>query len=162
MRFKPVPDAPGSLDAVAAARRAVPLVPDSEDDCCARLARRCDLPSRDAARTWLTFLRALDLAEETEDGKFRRRADPEPDRLREAFVERVFGARELLAALDAADDPLTADAAFDALRGRVPAWERHRSASWEADWRDRTERLLEWAELLGLAEKRDGGYVAAA
>ena len=161
-RFKPVPDAPDSLDALAAVQGAVPLVPGSEDDCCARLVRRCDLPDRDAARTWLTFLRALELAEETADGSYRRRrADPDPAALRESFREKVFGARELLDALGSSDDALDADAAFAALRGRVPRWERHRSASWEADWRDRTARLLAWAALLGLAERRDGGYVAA-
>ena len=160
-RFKPVPDAPDSLDGLAAVRRAVPLVPETEDDCCARLVRRCDLPDRDAARTWLTFLRALELAEETADGSYRRRrVDPDPAALRDAFRDRVFGARELLDALGSAD-AIDADAAFAALRERVPRWERHRSASWEDDWRDRTGRLLEWAALLGLAETRGGGYVAA-
>ena len=159
MRFKPVPPAPDSLDAVDAARRAVPLVPDSEDDCCARLRRRRDLPSRDAAQTWLAFLRALELVEVTDGGFRRRRSAPAPDRLRESFVDRAFGARELVAAMDSAADPLGVDEAFDALRERVPAWERNRSTAWEADWRDRTERLLEWSVLLGLAERRDGGYV---
>ena len=164
MRLKPVPDAPDSLDALAAVQGAVPLVPGSEDDCCARLVRRCGLPDRDAARTWLTFLRALELAEETADGGYRRRrADPDPTDLRASFLDRVFGARELRTALASADDdgPLDVDAAFDALRERVPRWERHRSATWETDWRDRTERLLEWSALLGLAEKRGEGYVLA-
>ena len=163
MRLKPVPDAPDSLDGLAAVQRAVPLVPETEDDCCARLVRRCDLPDRDAARAWLTFLRALELAEETADGSYRRRrrVDVDPATLRESFRDRVFGARELLDALDSAD-AIDADAAFAALRERVPRWERHRSASWEADWRDRTARLLEWSVLFGLAEKRGEGYVAVA
>ena len=167
MRLKPVPDAPDSLDGLAAVHGAVPLVPETEDDCCARLVRRCDLPDRDAARAWLTFLRALELAEETADGGYRRRrTDLDPAALRAAFLDRVFGARELRDALETAaegdeTDPLGVDAAFAALRERVPRWERHRSATWEADWRDRTGRLLEWAALFGVAETRDGGYVAA-
>jgi len=64
MKFKFVPEAPADLGFVADAQRAVPLVPGREDDCCARLTRRLDLPSRDVARTWLTFLRALRLVEE--------------------------------------------------------------------------------------------------
>ena len=161
MRLKPVPDAPDSLDRLAAVQRAVPLVPVAEDDCCARLVRRCELPDRDAARTWLTFLRALELAEETADGSYRRRrVDVDPAALRESFRDRVFGARELLDTLDSADGALDADAAFAALRERVPRWERNRSASWEADWRDRTARLLEWCVLFGLAERRDEGHVA--
>ncbi|MFB6091517.1 MAG: hypothetical protein ABEK02_00735 [Haloquadratum sp.] len=159
MRFKLLPDPPDSLAFVAEAQRAVPLVPGSEDDCCARLMRRLDLPSRDVARTWLTFLRALELARETDAGFVRESTDPTPDHVRAAFRERVYGAREVLASLDR-DDPRPVDEVFDAFEERVPAWETHRAAGdWRDVWRERVERVLEWAVLLDLAETRDGGYV---
>ncbi|MFB6129649.1 MAG: hypothetical protein ABEJ28_02385 [Salinigranum sp.] len=167
MRFKPVPDPPdapdpsAALDTVAAAQRAVPLVPGTQADCCGRLLRRCDFESRDVARTWLTFLRALELVEETDRGFRRLRVDPTLDRLRAAFGDRVFGAREVLDALAAAGDPLTLDDAFARVAARVPAWERHRNPRrWEGLWRDRTEAILGWLVSLGLAEEVDGGYVA--
>lgn len=163
MRFKLVPPAPESLDAVADAQRAVPLVPGSEDDCCARLQRRLDLPSRDVARTWLTFLRALDLAVETESGFKRLRTEPTREHVREALLTRVYGAETLLAALRDATEPLDADAAFERFRDDVPTWEAHKApANWEATWRERVGHLLDWLALVGLAERRDDGYVAAA
>lgn len=160
MKFKLVPDPPDSLDRVAEAHRAVPLVPGSEDDCCARLMRRLDFPSRDVARTWLTFLRALELAEKTESGSFvRRRTDPTPDHLRRAFRERIFGAEDVRGMLSA--DPTTAEEAFAAFEERVPVWEHHKNPTeWRDVWRDRVETILEWFVLLGVAEKRDGGYVS--
>lgn len=179
MRFKLFPDPPADLDAVADAQRAVPLVPDGEDDCCERLLRRLDLPTRDVARTWLTFLRALELVEETDSGFKRRRIEPTPDRLRAAFRERVFAAEEALAALreatggsgtdrergegrDAAGRGLTADETFDRLRERIPTWERQKNPTeWESIWRGRTADLLEWFVLLGLAERDGERYRAA-
>jgi hypothetical protein len=162
MKFKFVPEAPADLAFVADAQRAVPLVPGREDDCCARLLSRLDLPSRDVARTWLTFLRALRLAEETDDGFRRLDADPTPEALRPALRERVFGAEETLATLSAADAPLSPEAAFEAFVDRVPRWEHHkRPRDWRAEWRERHGRLLEWLVLLGLAERVDGGYVLA-
>lgn len=160
MKFKLLPSPPADLTVVADAQRAVPLVPGDEDDCCARLMRRLDFPSRDVARTWLTFLRALGLAERTDSGFKRRRVDPTPDRLREAFAERVFGADEALAALrEAGEDGLSPEEAFDRLRGRVPTWEHYKNPSeWEAIWRGRTEDLLDWLALLDLAEVDGGRY----
>lgn len=161
MRFKLVPPAPDAIEFVAEAQRAVPLVPDSEADCCARLLRRLDLPGRDAARTWLTFLRALELAEETPSGFRRLRTDPTPDHLRAAVRDRVFGAEELYESLRDADDPLAVDDAFERLRERVPTWEHHKNPTeWERIWRDRTGDVLEWFVLLDLAARTDGGYVA--
>ncbi|WP_202614482.1 hypothetical protein [Halostella litorea] len=160
MRFKQVPAPPASLDALADYRRAVPLVPGSEDDCCARLQRRTDVATRPDARTWLTFLRALELVEETDDGYARTRRDADPTDLADAFRERVFGAREVLSALG--DGPVDAAEAFEAVRPAVPQWERHRNpGTWEADWRERVERLLAWGVLLGLAERTGEGYAAA-
>lgn len=161
MKFKLVPDPPASLDRVAEAHRAVPLVPGSEDDCCARLMRRLDFPSRDVARTWLTFLRALELAERTEAGSFvRRRTDPTPDRLRRAFRERIFGAEDVFSMLSA--DPTTAAEAYEAFEDRVPTWEHHKNPTeWRTIWRERTEAILEWFVLFGAAAERDDGYVLA-
>ena len=116
MRLKPLPEPPDSLEDVAAAQRAVPLVPGSEDDCCARLMRRREFPSRDVARTWLTFLRALELAEETPSGFKRTDREPTLENVRESFVERVFGAEEALTALQNRDTPLPTDDAYAALR----------------------------------------------
>ncbi|USZ67577.1 hypothetical protein NGM10_12670 [Halorussus salilacus] len=162
MRFKLVPEPPESLDFVATAQKAVPLVPGSEDDCCARMLDRTDLTSRDEARTWLTFLRALGLAEETDSGFARVRADPEPASLRERFREGVFGVPALLEILDESDGPVSVDEAFGAFRDEVPTWEHHKNPnSWETIWRERVEYLLDWATLLGLAEKTEDGYRAA-
>ena len=159
MRFKLLPEPPESLALVAEAQRAVPLVPGSEDDCCARLMRRAGFPARDVSRTWLTFLRALELARETDAGFVRASTDPTPDHLRDAFRRRAYGAREVLDSL-ATDEPRTVAEVFEAFEGRVPTWETHRAAeNWRDVWRERVGRLLGWAVLLDLAEERDGGYV---
>jgi hypothetical protein len=159
VRFKLLPEPPQSLDLVADAQRAVPLVPGSEDDCCARLMRRVDFPSRDVARTWLTFLWALELASETSSGFVRESTEPTPEHLRAAFRERVYGAREVLASLDS-DEPKSVDDVFADFEERVPVWETHRAAGdWRDVWRERVERILGWAVLLDLAAERDDGYV---
>ncbi|SDM58691.1 hypothetical protein SAMN04487949_2170 [Halogranum gelatinilyticum] len=165
MKFKLVPTAPDSLDFVADAQRAVPLVPGTEDDCCARLMRRLDLPSRDVARTWLTFLRALELAEETPSGFKRLRTEPTADHLRDAIQRRVYGAENVLAALEDATehgDSLTADAAFEAFKERVPVWEHYKNpGEWERVWAERVGDILEWLVLVNLAEETENGYVVA-
>ena len=159
MRFKLLPDPPKSLDVVADAQRAVPLVPASEDDCTPRLLRRLDFPSRDVARTWLTFLRALELASETPSGFVRESTDPTTEHLRSAFERRIYGAREVLNALDI-DEPRTVEEVFGEFEDRVPIWETHRAAGdWRDVWRERVERILEWAVLLDLAAERGEGYV---
>lgn len=159
MKFKLVPPVPDSLDFVREAQRAVPLVPGSEDDCCARLMRRTDLPARDDARTWLTFLRALELATETDAGFTRLSQEPTPEHLRDAFPRRVFGAEELLATLRAADEPMTTDEAFARFRERVPQWEHYKNPTeWEDVWQERTGDLLDWLVLLNVAEETDGRY----
>ncbi|USZ77112.1 hypothetical protein NGM07_07240 [Halorussus vallis] len=161
MQFKLVPEPPEDLDFVATAQRAVPLVPGSEDDCCARLLDRTDLTSRDQARTWLTFLRALGLAEEGASGFTRTRRDPDPEFLAERFREHVFGASTVLATLASAESALSADAVFEAFRDEVPTWEHYKNPNtWEEIWRERVAFVLEWCVLLGLAEKRDDGYAA--
>jgi len=158
MQFKVVPDPPDSLDFVADARRAVPLVPGSEADCCARLMDRTGLSARDAAREWLTFLRALGLVEVGDRGFARTRGDSDREALADAFRERVYAAEDVLAALRAADEPLHAAVVFERVRDRVPQWERNRYADWEDVWTERVRRILDWAVLLGLAERTDEGY----
>lgn len=158
MKFKLVPEPPADLSFVADAQRAVPLVPGTEDDCCRRLMDRVGFESRDVARTWLTFLRALELAEETESGFARTRRDPARDTLAVAFRERVYGADRLLDRLATAG-PLSADEAFEAFRESIPTWERHKDPSRVEDvWRERVANLLAWAVLLDLAERTDEGY----
>ncbi|MFB6138638.1 MAG: hypothetical protein ABEJ42_09950 [Halobacteriaceae archaeon] len=172
MRFKPVPPAPAALDAVAAARDAVPLVPAPEADCCARVGDALDC-ERDVARQWLTFLRALGLVREAERGFVRTDATVERDALAAAFRERVHGASEVLAALDsasataAADEPEAAggSGAAGTTRGAVAErtadvltrWERDRRPDAMAAWTERVGRLLGWATLLGLAERVEAG-----
>jgi hypothetical protein len=95
VRFKLLPEAPESLDVVADAQRAVPLVPGSEDDCTARLLRRLDFPSRDVARTWLTFLRALELASETPSGFVREPTEPTLEHPGSPFERRRYSENEL-------------------------------------------------------------------
>lgn len=162
MQFKLVPETPDTLEFVETVQEAVPLVPGDEDDCCARIMRRTDVAPRDEARTWLTFLRALELAHEGETGFYRARTDPDPDRLRTAFRDRVYGADTILGILEDADDPLTADAVFERFRESVPAYEqfKHRNRL-EEIWGERVERLLEWAVLFGVAERTADGYVRA-
>jgi hypothetical protein len=159
MRYKVVPE-PRSFDELLAARDALPLVPGTVADCCARIRDRTDVPSRDAARELLTFLRALGLAAETDRGFHRVRGDVSEADLRAAFLDNVFGAREVVDALAAADDPLDADDALAAVRDDVPTWERSRHRDWEREWRHRVTRLLGWAVVVGLAETVDGGYAA--
>ena len=158
MKFKLVPDAPGEFDFVGDAQRAVPLVPGTEDDCCARLMNRLDFPSRDTARTWLTFLRALELAEETQSGFARTRRSLDRDELAEAFESRVYGVSTVLDVLDE-HGPLSEEAAFEAFREEIPTWERHKDPSRVEDvWRERIGNMLDWAVLFGLAERTDEGY----
>jgi hypothetical protein len=144
---------------LAAAQRAVPLVPGTVEDCCLRIVDETDAPSRDAAREYLTFLQALELVAETDRGFERRRVDAEEADLADAFERRVFGASELLDALREAES-LTVEAAFEKLRERVPRWERDRHSDWEAEWRERTERLLAWSVEFGLATRRGERYRA--
>ncbi|WP_251341574.1 hypothetical protein [Haloplanus halophilus] len=156
MKFKPVPPAPETFAFVSRAQAAVPLVPGAEDDCCARLLDRLDLPDRDAARTWLTFLRALELAEETSSGFRRTDTEATVAGCRAALLDRVFAAEAVHDALGG--DPLTAAEAFATVRESVPAWERHANPSrWESVWRERVADLLSWLVLLDAAERVDGG-----
>lgn len=142
------------VDYVGDVQAAVPLVPGSETDCCARLGRRLDFPSRDVSRTWLTFLRGLDLARET-DGEFRRtRREPTVSGVRAELLGGVLGAREIAASV--AGGPTTLKDAFAAVEPLVPRWERTRTDEWEQVWRDRAARLCDWLAVLGLAAPEAG------
>jgi hypothetical protein len=156
-RYKIVPE-PADEELLVAARGALPLVPGSVEDCCTRVRNRTEVTSRDAAREWLTFLQALDLAAETPRGFHRTHRDPDRGDLGDAFLETVFGAREIHDALATAEEPLRPGAAFERVRGIVPRWERDRRADWESEWQRRVTVLLEWGVVLGVVAERNGRY----
>lgn len=158
MRYKVVPPA-RDRDFLLQVRDALALVPGSEADCCTRIRDRTAVESRADAREWLTFCQALGLVAETDGGYHRLRGDPDAEELADRLVENVFPTRELLATLEA-EGPLDPEAAFEALRDRIPRWERSRTADWEAEWRARIRHLLEWCVVFGLAERVDGAYRA--
>ena len=158
MQFKLVPEAPDSLAYVETVQQAVPLVPGTEDDCCARIMRRTDIGPRDEARTWLTFLRAIELAQEGSAGYHRVRTDPDPAAMREAFQERVYGVDRVLELLD--DEPQTADEVFEDFREDIPEYERNKHHTRLRDvWGERVRRILEWGVLFDLLERTPDGYV---
>lgn len=163
MRFKHVPAAPESVDVVFEARRAVPLVPDSQDDCCTRLMERVGFPARDEAATWLTFLRALDLVAEHERGYARTRDDADAEDLAARFLDGVYLAPEVRDAVAEADEPLSADAVFDAVAERVPQYERNKyPRNWREVWGETVAHELDWLALLGVLETTaDGRYRVA-
>lgn len=193
MRYKTVPPAPpDERDAIASletVRDALPLVPRSEEDCCARLVDRVEwIESREVATEWIAFLHALGLAERSDSGYARVRGEPvsgNPDRdvsgeldrdsLAVRFRERILGAGEVCDALERSDvsaptdavasdtspEPVTVNEAFDAVEPVVPEWERRRTDAWRATWRAHAERCLEWTTAFGIAEERDEGYVSA-
>lgn len=159
-RVKPLPPAPDELEGLWDVCRVIPLVPRGEEDCCTRLVVRGDVPSRDLARTWLSFLEGLGLVAER-DGQFHRtRRESEQGDLAIAFVDGVFGAVEVLDILDRAG-PLAAGAAFERFEPSVPHWERSRDPDWRASWRRRTGDLLEWLVLLGCVERTPEGYASS-
>jgi len=155
MRYKVAPP-PRSRSFLETARDAIPLVPDSEADCCRAIQTATDVSNRETAQKYLVFLQALGLVAESDRGYYRTRTDPDRADLVTAFEESVFGVDVLLAALNS--EPVDTDDAFDALRAEIPRWERERHADWEAVWQERTANLLEWAVLFGLAEKTTDGY----
>lgn len=156
-RYKVAPPV-RDIEFLAEAADALPLVPGSVEDCCTRLRDRTDLPSRDAAREMVTFLKALGLAAETERGYHRIRDPPERQTMASAYRQRIFGVEELLDALAAADEPLTATAVFEEIREIVPQWERARRTDWEPVWRNRVDRLLGWAAAFDLVAETEDGY----
>ena len=159
MRFKLVPPPPDDVEVVRDVQRDVPLVPGSEADCCVRIMDTLDIGSRDVARTWLTFLRAIGLVGRSRRGFVRTGREPDRATLAAGLKAGVLGASELVDALDR--EPTTADEAFGSVERLIPPWERARDPNWEAIWRTRVDHLLGWLVLAGLAERVDGGYVTA-
>jgi len=155
MRYKVAPP-PRSRSFLETARDAIPLVPDSEADCCRAIQTATDVSNRETAQKYLVFLQALGLVAESDRGYYRTRTDPDQVDLATALEESVFGVDVLVDALNS--EPVDTDDAFDVLRAEIPRWERERHADWEAVWRERVVNLLEWAVLFGLAEKTDDGY----
>lgn len=162
MRFKPVPHPPPTLDDLGSIHRAVPLVPQAAADCRSRLRnRRSDIVTRADAEAWLTFLRAIGLVTKGETGYRRTGTGTDRRAMADALLERVFMARAVHDVLVERPTPVTARDVFEDVVEEVPRWERHRSDRWETIWEERTERLLEWFVLLGIADRGDGGYRAA-
>ena len=157
MRYKIVPPV-RDVAFLEAVRDALPRVPNSVEDCCSRIRDRTDVPSRDLAREYLTFAEALGLAAET-DGAYYQAQDSGRDDLAARFENHVFGASEVLDSLDETEGK-DLDTVFAEIEPLVPRWERHKDTDWKATWRERTERLCEWAVVFGLAEHTDGGYRA--
>ncbi|KAA9398398.1 hypothetical protein Har1130_04315 [Haloarcula sp. CBA1130] len=155
MRYKVAPPA-RSRSFLETARDAIPLVPDSEADCCRAIQTATDVSDRETAQEYLVLLQALGLVAESDRGYYRTRADLGDAALAPAFEDSVFGIDVLLAALGS--EPVDTDTAFGALRDEIPRWERERHTDWEAVWQKRTANLLEWAALFGLAEKTANGY----
>lgn len=163
MRFKHVPAAPDSVETVFEARRAVPLVPDTQEDCCTRLMERVGFPERDEAAKWLTFMRALGLVAEHERGYARTREDVDAGGLAVAFLDGVYLAPEVRAAVADADEPLSPDAVFDAVSDGVPQYERNKyPRSWREVWGKTVARELDWLVLLGELDRTDDGRYGVA
>ncbi|MBX0287505.1 hypothetical protein [Haloarcula salinisoli] len=155
MRYKVVP-APRSVAFLRDVQSALPLVPGSVDDCCARILDRTDLGARDDAREYLTFVQALGLATESDRGYSQVHDGPADGELGAQFRENILGAQETLQALE--DGPQTPAECFEAIRESVPRWEREHVTDWEAEWRERSERLLGWAVEFGLVRRQSGEY----
>jgi hypothetical protein len=160
VRFKVVPE-PRPLSFVRDAQRALPLVPSSENDCCALLMTDTGIDNRATAREWITFLRALRLVGESDGRYYQRQDDLSRSDLAKAFREQVYAADEVLTVLEehtTEDESLSAAEVFEHIREIVPVWEKNRHDDWETVWRERVNRLLEWAVEFGLAERSSGGY----
>lgn len=169
MQFKPIPEPPHDLESVESILEAVPDTVGAVDDCCAHLVEETRLETRADAETWLTFVRALELASEEQagyrrvEGAIASVSDTQlsPHSLQRSFRERVYGADSVLEALVNADEPQRVEAVFEDVRGEIPALERtQNSDDLESHWLERTRRLLEWAQLLDLVQRTaDGRYL---
>ncbi|ELY76737.1 hypothetical protein [Natrinema pallidum] len=164
MQFKPVPEPPADRTLLATVRRALPATAGDVDDCCQRLVDETPLETREAAATWLTFLRALEIASEDPAGFRRRDAgsgtpdDHDREELGRAFRDRVYGAEPVLTVLERADGPRTVEEVVDAVGEQRRADGRTRPSRATEHRRERIERLLGWAVVFDLAERDGAGY----
>ncbi|WP_345779411.1 hypothetical protein [Natrinema sp. SYSU A 869] len=137
MQFKPVPEPPTDRTLLATVCRTLPATASDVDDCCQHLIDETPLETRRRGSLFCA--------------RSRSRTDSDtPDDLEQDELER-------------ADGSLTANevaAAIQSERQQSGDW-RRRSNRDEKAQRERVERLLEWAVLLGLAEKPGDGYRAA-
>lgn len=157
MRYKVVPE-PRSVNFLRVVRNALPLIPHSTEDCCARIRDATDLPARDDARAYLTFIQALGLAAEGSRGYHRTSTELSDEQFGPAYRAGVFGVAELTSYLGT--EPKTAAECFSFLKDSVPKWERDRNQDWQTVWEARTNRLLEWGVTFGLFERTEDGYTA--
>ncbi len=118
MRYKVAPPA-RSHSFLESARDAIPLVPDSEADCCRAIQTATDVSDRETAQKYLVFLQALGLVAESDRGYYRTRTDHDQAALATAFEKSVFGVDVLVEALNS--EPVDTDDAFDAFGLRFPA-----------------------------------------
>ncbi|ELY97489.1 hypothetical protein C482_12739 [Natrialba chahannaoensis JCM 10990] len=158
LTFKPIPEPPHDsedvLESIATVRATLPATEaEAADtpDCCARVLDRTDesagaqiqIQDRDDAATWLTFLRALELAADGTEGYHQTEQELEFPAIQTAFRERVHGVQAVLDVLGAAAEPLSA----------ATVAERVDTASRRPVQRERVGRILEWAVLLELAKQ---------
>jgi hypothetical protein len=143
MRYKVAPP-PRSISDLQQIRRAIPLVPDDELDCCLSIQRTADIGDREQARQYLTFLRALALVATDTRGYYRTQDEFDIKRINTAYRNNVFLVAELCSV--ASSDP---DEAFEAVRNKIPQWERERQYDWETTWRERVQNLLKWGQTFG-------------
>ncbi|WP_254863591.1 hypothetical protein [Halovivax gelatinilyticus] len=160
MQFKPIPEPPSDpTETIESVRNALPAESDSELDCCARVIDDTWIETREVASEWITFLRALELAVSEPDGY--RRASRNETHAGEAFRRRVVGVDAVLGALEVADEPLTAAEVDDSLaaRGeRSRGTGRRTGDGADSGVVDRIDRILAWAEVFELVDRRDGRY----
>ena len=158
MRFKWVVEPPATLNGMADAQRAIPLVPASEADCLRRLVDRTDaVDDREGAREWLMFLRAIGLVKRTPSGYCRERVELSASELVDRLCDSIYGAREIYGRLEAADEPSSVDDFAETVD--LPTWEQHHHTDPERVRRQRFRRLAEWFVLCGLGERTADGYL---
>ena len=115
---------------------------------------------RGVASSWLVFLSALGVLDDDGEAGYARGGAvglDDTDALAANFRANVFLAAESVDALG--DEPQSPAEVFEAVRGRVPRWERAKRENWPAFWTGRVGRRLDWAVLLGLAARGGDGYV---
>lgn len=155
VRFKLIPAA-SSIGKLRAVHQSVPTDPGATDDCCSLLCEAVGLPNRQAAEEWLVFLRALELAAET-DGSYHRLNWKARDSLVDSFESRVVGAADLLDRIEEGD-PMTRDELAAECRGSGNTT----SGNHPLERDTRIDRLLGWSVSLGVIVDTPEGYSTVA